>query len=225
MMSTSSSTAAGRALAQVESFIYPDSDGTEAPAVPPGTADRVPQQATPNETSGRISQDEMARFLADARAQGIREGEQNGRASIESELAQERARIANVLDTFEKERQTYYSKVEVELVHFALAIAAKILHREAHIDRMVVAGLVKVMLEKMQQNTKVVVRIHPEGSEEWRRHFQENATVQIVEDPALQPKDCILETDMGTASVGLDEQLKEIEKGFFDLLAQRPEPK
>lgn len=224
-MSTSSSTAAGRALAQVESFIYPDSDGSEPVAGPASTPERSPQQTVVSESSSRISQDEMARFLADARAQGIREGEQNGRASIEGELSQERARIAKVVDSFEKERQNYYSKVEVELVHFALAIAAKILHREAHIDRMVVAGLVKVMLEKMQQNTKVVVRVHPEGSEEWRRHFQENATVQIVEDPVLQPKDCILETDMGTASVGLDQQLKEIEKGFFDLLAQRPEPK
>jgi len=224
-MSTSSSTAAGRALAQVESFIYPDSDGTEAPSGPPTTPERSPQQTIPSESSSRISQDEMARFLADARAQGIREGEQNGRASVEGELAQERERIAKLLDSFEKERQKYYSKVEVELVHFALAIAAKILHREAHIDRMVVAGLVKVMLEKMQQSTKVIVRVHPDGSEEWRRYFQENATVQIVEDPTLQPKECILETDMGTASVGLDEQLKEIEKGFFDLLAQRPEPK
>ena len=224
-MSTSSSTAARRALAQVESFIYPDSDGTEAVPGSPTTPERPPQQATQIESSARVSQDEMARFLADARAQGIREGEEKGRASAEGELAQERTRIANVLDTFEKERQNYYSKVEVELVHFALAIAAKILHREAQIDRMVVAGLVKVMLEKMQQSTKVVVRVHPEGSEEWRRYFQENAIVQIVEDPGLQPKDCVLETDMGTASVGLDAQLKEIEKGFFDLLAQRPEPK
>src|ERR1051326_6417152 len=225
MMSTSSSTAAGRALAQVESFIYPDSDGSEPIPAPASAPDHTPRQTTPIENASRIGQDEMARFLADARAQGVREGEQNGRASVEGELAQERERIAKLLDCFEKERQNYYSKVEVELVHFALAIAAKILHREAHIDRMVVAGLVKVMLEKMQQNTKVVVRVHPEGSDHWRRYFQESATVEIVEDPTLQPKDCILETDMGTASLGLDAQLKEIEKGFFDLLAQRPEPK
>jgi len=74
-MSTSSSTAAGRALTQVESFIYPDSDGTEAVSGSLSTPERPPQQATPIESSGRISQDEMARFLADARAQGFREGE------------------------------------------------------------------------------------------------------------------------------------------------------
>ena len=34
------------------------------------------------------------------------------------------------------------------MVHLSLAIAAKILHREAQVDRMLVAALVKVALEK-----------------------------------------------------------------------------
>jgi flagellar biosynthesis/type III secretory pathway protein FliH len=44
----------------------------------------------------------------------------------------------------------------------------------------------------------------------------------MVEDPA-QPQDrCTLETSMGTATVGLEVQLKEIEQGLMDLLAARP---
>ena len=38
----------------------------------------------------------------------------------------------------------------------------------------------------------------------------------------LPAGDCILETDMGSANFGIDAQLKEVEQGFFDLLAQRP---
>jgi flagellar assembly protein FliH len=32
----------------------------------------------------------------------------------------------------------------------------------------------------------------------------------------------VLETELGTANFGLDSQLKEVEQGFFDLLALRP---
>jgi flagellar assembly protein FliH len=41
----------------------------------------------------------------------------------------------------------------------------------------------------------------------------------------VEPKACLLETELGVADLGLDAQLKEVEQGFFDLLAQRPEAK
>ncbi len=33
---------------------------------------------------------------------------------------------------------------------------------------------------------------------------------------------CMLETEFGSTEIGLETHLKEIEQGFFDLLAQRP---
>jgi flagellar assembly protein FliH len=44
----------------------------------------------------------------------------------------------------------------------------------------------------------------------------------VIEDTHLGPDDCILETDLGSANFSIDAQMKEIEQGFFDLLAQRP---
>ena len=34
--------------------------------------------------------------------------------------------------------------------------------------------------------------------------------------------ECVLETRVGTVELGVKAQLEEIEKGFFDLLQQRP---
>jgi hypothetical protein len=45
------------------------------------------------------------------------------------------------------------------------------------------------------------------------------ARVEVVEDAALSEHDCLLETELGTTNFGLDTQLKEVEQGFFDLLA------
>jgi flagellar assembly protein FliH len=207
----------------VESFIYQDTAGA---AVGAETVSHSPQRATegPAPTNGapRMGEEEMSRLILEARAEGIREGERRARAAVIQETANERGHVAEVLAAFESERIKYYSNVEVELVHFALAIAAKILHREAQVDRMLVAGLVKVMLEKLQQGTKVTARVSPDVAASWKQYFHDNPTMHIAEDTSLGPNDCVLETEVGVANLGLDAQLKEIEKGFFDLLAQWP---
>lgn len=221
----SSNNAAGVSPAiDVESFVYKNTGSELAPggtnASGEGSDGKLSSESVP-----RISDHELGRLMAEARAEGVREGERQARTIFEEELTQQRRRMMEVLSGFEQERSEYYSKVEIELVHFALAIAARILHREALVDRMVVAGLVKVTLEKLQHATKAIVRVRPEEAGSWRNYFQGNDQVEIVEDTALEPRDCKLETELGTADLGLDAQLKEIEQGFFDLLAQRPQPK
>ena len=49
--------------------------------------------------------------------------------------------------------------------------------------------------------------------------------MEVKADPSVEAHNCILETELGTTELGLDAQLKEIEQGFFDLLAQRPDNK
>ena len=213
-------------VGDIEAFVYYDPSGdasdhgTAEPSEPGSKEEAKSCDRTP-----RVGEQELSRLLADARAEGMREGETRAQASFAEALAQERKRVAEAVSGFLQQQSEYYSRVEVELVHFAVAIAARILHREAQVDRMVVAGLVKVMVEKLQQGSRVIVRVRPEEAGAWRHYFRDNAEVQIVEDSSLEARDCILETELGTTEMGLDAQLKEIEKGFADLLAQRPVPK
>jgi flagellar assembly protein FliH len=211
----------------VQAFRYQD---TFAPCAspeiaPPSEVQGGIEKSAKPDNAPRISQEEISRLVAEAHAAGLEAGGRQAAARFEEELARERKRVADVILEFQRQRSDYYSKVEIELVHLALAIAAKILHRESQVDRMVVAGLVKVMLEKFQQNTNVVVRVRPEDAEGWRHYLRDHTNLQVVEDFTLEPKACLLETDMGVADLGLGAQLKEVERGFFDLLAQRPESK
>jgi flagellar assembly protein FliH len=226
-MSTSYNNPAESGSPAVQAFLYQDTFGSkESPdigAAPEGQAGM--EKPAKADNAPRISQEEISRLVAEAHAAGLQVGERQATARFQEELARERKRVADVILEFQRQRSDYYSKVEIELVHLALAIAAKILHRESQVDRMVVAGLVKVMLEKFQQNTNVIVRVRPEDAEGWRHYFRDYTNLQVVEDFTLEPKACLLETDMGVADLGLDAQLKEVERGFFDLLAQRPESK
>jgi len=209
----------------IESFVYPSTGNSEVVSVPSqGLAPQALQAKAMNDVP-RISEAELKRLLSEAHAEGLREGEQRVRASFEEELVQQRKLVTDALSGFEQERAAYFSRVEIELVHIALAVAARVLHRESQTDPMVVAGLVKVMLQKLQQGTKVKARVPADEASKWRHYFQDNENLEVVEDPSLGPKDCKLETELGIADLGLDAQLKEIEQGFFDLMAQKPQPK
>ncbi len=173
--------------------------------------------------------DDPEASLAAARAEGIREGLNQSQQAFDQQLTAERAKIAEAVRNFAGATSEYYSRAEIELVHLALAIAAKVLHREAQVDRMLVAALVKVAVDKLQHGTSATVRVRPEEVADWNRYFEGNAggeiRVEVKPDSSVAAHNCILETDLGTTQLGLDVQLKEIEQGFFDLLAQRPDNK
>jgi flagellar biosynthesis/type III secretory pathway protein FliH len=157
---------------------------------------------------------------------GRQQGEAEHRAKSEEQLVRERAAVARAVADFARDRAAYYRRLEEEAVRLALSIARKILHREAQVDPLLLMGVVKVALEKIEGATEVALLVHPQGAADWRRQLAAvlpaGKPLEIVEDPALEPDQCRLRTSMGTADLGLEGQLKEIEAGLTDLLAARP---
>jgi len=216
-MSTSPSTAPEKTpprAAAFEAFPY---DSISEMAVAKSNA--IEPWAASAAPSASVREDEV-------RAEGVREGLAEGQRKFAEQLARERSSVASALAQFTRDRATYFEKIEAEVVQLALTIARKILHREAQVDPLLLAGVVRVALEKIEGATGVVLRVHPQNAPDWLRflslQLDPRDLPQIVEDPS-QPLDaCLLETSMGSAVLGLDVQLKEIEQGLMDLLAARP---
>jgi len=170
--------------------------------------------------SGQESRSEEEHRERIAHASGFQEGQAEVRKGFEEQLGQARSNIAEALSQFSCE------KVEGEVVQLALSIAAKIMHREAHLDPMLLAGIVRVALEKIERGTGVVLRVHPQKASEWQRYFATHMrpedVPEIVEDASQELERCVLQTAMGTATIGMEIQLKEIEQGLMDLMAARP---
>jgi len=178
------------------------------------------QQVAPS-----VSAQDLNELLNRARAEATAETEKRLREEYEAKSAAEAEKIRQALERFVDERKSYFSRVESDVVHLALAIATKILHREAQVDPMLVAALVRVAVEKLHDGSSVSVRTSPANAEKWREYLAKplnGSTIAVVEDARLDSADCILETDLGSANFSIDAQLKEVEQGFFDLLAQRP---
>jgi flagellar assembly protein FliH len=175
--------------------------------------------------TSKYSAAEITTLVEREKASAVFETEQRLRKEFDQKLLAERTSLAAVVSRFEEERNEYYARVEAEIVQLALSIAAKILHREAQVDPMLVAALVRIAVEKMREGSSITLRVSPSRADSWRRYFAEfsdMAHVEVAEDASLNEQDCIVGTELGSANFGLDTQLKEVEQGFFDLLALRP---
>ncbi len=194
------------------------------PPTPPALPDIRPVADEPAKVE--LTEEALSIRLAQARSEGAAEAKAALRKEYEERASQEAGKITEAIQHFEEASKRYYSRVEAEVVSLALSIAAKILHRESQVDPQVVVALVQMALKQMKDGSAVSVRVRPEEAVRWRDHFSAvrmHVVVTVVEDPTLQKNDCMLETELGVANLSLESQLKEVERGFFDVLAQKPQ--
>jgi flagellar assembly protein FliH len=221
-MSTSFSRSwVSHSLSQVQSFQYP--------AIPHHRFHQETPDAVASEAAQKARelamQQELAAAVEAARADGFSQGEAKARAAAAQAMEQERAAVLSAVQDFETRREDYFRRVETEVVRLALAIARKVLHREAQMDPMLLAGVVRVALDQMQAGTRVILRTSAESVDIWRnfckQHCPGQRTVEVIADPALAGDHCVLQAEAGSSEISLDSQLQEIENGFFDLLRER----
>jgi flagellar assembly protein FliH len=213
--------------APVRTLVYHDMGIRPAPADGSSQlhAERLEEEASRRRAEVELSHEEFAKRIQQERIEAVQQTEQRLHSEYEQKLEAERAPVAAAVSDFGMQRDQYFARAEGEIVQLALAIAAKILHREAQVDPMLVATLVRMAVEKLREGSSVTIRVGGGQVSRWTQYFEgqsKNAHVQVVEDAALSDHDCLVETELGVANFGLDTQLKEVEQGFFDLMALRP---
>lgn len=208
---------------QVQSFRYPV---IQPPAIASpellglGTADGY-------KARDLAVQQETAAALEAARKKGFAEGLAQANAAAAPALEQERLAVQQALQDFAGRRTEYFRRLETEAVRLALSIARKVLHREAQMDPLLLAGVVRVALDQMLAGTRLTLRTSLESANAWAdfcaKHLATECTVEVVPDSSLKSHQCVLQAEVGSTEISLDSQLQEIESGFFDLLREKVE--
>jgi flagellar assembly protein FliH len=172
----------------------------------------------------RLQAEEISAQVEFARSEARTEARLEWKQELEEGILAERKAVSTACDEFVRERARYFAGVEAEVVKLALAIAARVLHREAKIDPLLLTGVVRVALEKVAEDSVTVLRVPPGAVEMWRDAFVtgSESSLQIVGDERLSTGECVLDTNVGRVELGVSAQLEEIERGFFDLMQQRP---
>jgi len=211
--------------APVKALEYRDMGNPNSTGANPVLEEMVAHEEAERRAEIALSETELADKIKRERADAAQQAEQKLRQEFELKLQAAHAPLASAVTAFTEQRTEYFARVEAEVVQLALAIAAKILHRESQVDPMLVASLVRMAVEKLREGSSVTVRVGRGNGARWKEYFAGKslaARVTVLEDAALTEHDCLLETELGIANFGLDTQLKEVEQGFFDLLALKP---
>ncbi|WP_263415691.1 FliH/SctL family protein [Terriglobus albidus] len=156
-----------------------------------------------------------------AREQGAKQTRAVMEEEAEEQRAELRREISDAVDAFEADRKRYFADAEAEVVKLALALARRILNREAKLDPLMLRGVVRVAVEQMTSEDEVRLRVPRADVAAWTEILQ-GQDVQVEGDAGLQPGGCELYTKCGSVDLGVEAQLSEIETSFCELLGKRP---
>jgi flagellar assembly protein FliH len=203
------------------------SETTADAVVPMRLASVAPDPIIDESACARFEQkiaEEARRSFEEGRQQGLREGHQAEREALNAALSTEEKRrteqLAALIHTFADERDRYLHAVEHEVVELALAIAARILRREAQMDPLLLTGAVRVALGQLSNTSQVRLRVPEAELGLWTEAIEHvpNITVKptVLAGEGMRLGDCVIATELGSVDLGVRAQLSEIERGFFD---------
>ena len=215
----------GNGEEQIRPMQYPVLAGGALAAMEGESPGRLAARVHELESALREREQQFERQLEAARGEALlksREAAGSEEAAARKERA---AQLAAALADFRAQRDEYLARVEQEVVRLALAIAERILHREAQMDPLLLTGAVRVALGQLAESTEVRLRVPAAQQAMWAEMVRLMPGLplrpEVVADPGLAPAEAILEAGPGTVDLGVRAQIGEIERGFFDLLEVR----
>jgi flagellar assembly protein FliH len=189
-----------------------------------GESQASPEDRTQQESrKDSIPQPDPAQVFAVRLEEEKRAIKAQAQSEIEREVQRVRVAIAEAVSRFASQRDTYFQNIEGEVVQLALSIARRIVHRESQIDPQLLTALVRHELEQFDAATSVRLVVSPDALDYWSE--EANAmprTVEVLADRSIASGTLRMETALGSTSINFEGELKEIERGFFDLLSHRP---
>jgi flagellar assembly protein FliH len=181
---------------------------------------------------GRVVSANFEERLADATRQAFESGRERGReegrraerealaSSAAAEAERQRWQTAESVENLARERDHYLQAVEQEVVRLALAVAARILRREAQMDPLLLTSAVRVALGQVAATSEIRLRVPAKEADLWKETIalMPKLTVKplVVAEEGMLLGECAIESQVGTVDLGIRSQLGEIERGFFD---------
>ena len=162
-----------------------------------------------------------AQGLEQARREGFAAGVAAGRREAEEQIRPAMDGLARNLAELARLRDVIRDEATHDLVHLAVSIAARVLHREVSLDPDALIGLVKTAFLKLQSREIQRVRMHPGLESLVRKSLEQSGPPKnliLASDPALNAGEVLLETPQGILDASVDTQLREIERGLIDRL-------
>ncbi|GJL51436.1 MAG: hypothetical protein NPIRA01_26630 [Nitrospirales bacterium] len=185
----------------------------------------IGQQQVSKEEQEKVEEAEMPHDCSDLQQQafeagriaGIEEGTEQCRQNVE----QETQRALRLVGQVEEARVRMLRQAESDLVELALAIAKKVIHREASMHKDVVVEQVGHIFKSLATSCELCLYVHPDEVEYLQTmqshlmtHDGNSPSIRIEGDPAMEIGGCFLQTGGLSIDAGIESQLKIISEAL-----------
>ena len=185
-------------------------DGRQVPALEAAQA--------PPQIDLAAQQAQLAALERDAFAKGYAQGERAGAEAAGKRGEAMLRRLTETLEELTNLRTQMIHQTEQQMVHLALAVARRIVHREVSIDQDLLIAMARVALQRLGDSATVTVRLHPEeyAATAGQQAAQFTGTnVTVVADARVARGGCKIESDFGAMDVGIDAQIQEVARALL----------
>jgi flagellar assembly protein FliH len=167
------------------------------------------------------SPDEHSRLAAlerDAFAKGYAQGERAGAEAAAKRGDAMLRRLSDTLEELTMLRAEMMRQSERQLVQLALAIAARIIHREVSLDRGLLVAMARVAIDRLGELASATIRLNPEdfaATSAAADGSWQSDQVRVVADPMVNRGGCLVQSDFGLMDVGIDAQFRELARAVL----------
>jgi len=161
------------------------------------------------------AQKQAAEVLAQAQEKGREEGIREAQAEINERLSD----LAELIQTVNERQNTFFQRMEREVIDLAVEIAAKIVGHEVEEQPDLVVEQVRRCIRRLHERERICIRVHPDDVETVRAakenlmaSFDGLTRMDVVDDQRVGKGGCVIDSPNGILDARLDRQIKEVKR-------------
>lgn len=161
--------------------------------------------------------DEAEQLIMKAHKQGYEAGFAEASASLMQAHQSEKELFDTTIAALRDAKQTVFSEIEDSVLDLALFIAERIIGIELERTDEVYLNIIKNTLSELKNETDITIKVGKDAFEKFfidpQNEFVlelKNSNVEIRQDLRLECGECVVETEYGTISSGIQTQLKRL---------------
>lgn len=182
------------------------------------------QEPETPETILAAARREAEQKVREAYAEGMRKGFEAGKAQFDESVAQAGDALQAAADAIHHARQAFIDSLTPQVLELATAIAARVLQREAVVDRELALRTVERALEHLTNHEHVTVRLNPADLEAVKSRRVELldkvdgiAKLTVTADQSISPGGCVASSNLMEADARIESQLDAILNALRDV--------
>ena len=141
---------------------------------------------------------------------GFADGQRAGSEATGAAVAARVARLAAAINEISSLRTGFLKSSEQDIVRLSLAIARRILGREAIADPALVLSLANAAAAKLAGTGIVSIEMHPAEFATVSAGMEQNGPIRLIENPDLPAGGCMVCSSSGSIDVSIEAQVQEI---------------